>query len=180
MFNSIKHYALFALISMVIIASPVIASATSVAAVNVQKIMRDAKAAKSVRTQLESKQKDFQAELKKIEDELQKEDQGLAKQRSILAPDAFERKVQEFRKKAAAAQKEAQKKRAMLDRAFAGALNDIQKQIGKIVEKLSKEKGYEVVVPTSQILYVDSTLDITDEVRTRLDKKLPTVKVNVK
>jgi Skp family chaperone for outer membrane proteins len=68
----------------------------------------------------------------------------------------------------------------MLDRAFAGALNDIQKQIGKIVEKLSKEKGYEVVVPTSQILYVDSTLDITDEVRTRLDKKLPTVKVNVK
>jgi Skp family chaperone for outer membrane proteins len=74
------------------------AKPVKIAAINIQQIMNDSTAAKSVREQLENKQKTFQAEITKKEESLQKEDQELAKQKSVLAKDAFEKKALEFRK----------------------------------------------------------------------------------
>jgi Skp family chaperone for outer membrane proteins len=48
---------------------------TKIGIVNIQKIMNDSTAAKSVRDQLQNKQKSFQAELNAKEKELLKEDQ---------------------------------------------------------------------------------------------------------
>lgn len=149
----------------------------SVAVINIQQIMSDSTAAKSVREQLESKQKAFQAEITKKEESLQKEDQELAKQKAVLAKDAFEKKAVEFRKKAAEVQKEVQSKKALLDSGFEQALGDIQKAVNEVIADLAKEKGYTLVVPTSQILYADNSMDVSKEVLDRLNKKLPKVSV---
>ena len=151
---------------------------TKMAVVNIQKIMRESKAAEAVRQQLKSKQQSFQAELDKKEDALQKEDQELAKQRSVLSQEAFEAKYQEFRKKAAAAQQEVRTKRGSLDKGFTKALADIQKKVTDIVAAISKEKGLNVALAASPVLYVDPSLDITQEVLDRLNKELPTLTVN--
>jgi len=153
------------------------AAATRIAVVNVQLIMRDSLAAKSVREQLEAKQKAFQNDLAKKEEALQKEDQELSKQRNALSKEAFEKKAQEFRSKATSAQKEVAAKKATLDGAFDRALGDIQKAVGDIITSLSKEKNFAMAIPTSQILYADPALDITEEVLKRLDKSLPKVDV---
>lgn len=153
------------------------AAPVSIAVVNIQQIMRDSTAAKSVREQLDTKQKSFQAEITKKEEDLQKADKELGKQRSVLSKEAFEKKALEFRTKATDAQKEVQAKKALLDNAFARSLNEIQKAVTDIITEIAKEKNFTVAIPTSQILYADSKLDISDEVLTRLNKKLP--KVNV-
>lgn len=148
-----------------------------IAVVNIQQVMKDSTAAKSIREQLEKKQKDFQAEITKKEDALQKEDQELGKQKSVLAKDAFEKKVRAFRNKATEVQKDVQTKKALLDNAFQNSLNDIQKVVTDIISDLSKEKGFTVAIPTSQILYADKKLDISEEVLERLNKKLPKLDV---
>lgn len=153
------------------------AEGAGIAVVNIQQILRESDAAKSVRTQLDNKQKEFQTEISKKEESLQKEDQALAKQRNVLAKDAFEAKVAEFRKKATEVQKEVQSKKAMLDGAFERALADIQKVVTDIIGDMSKEKGFVVALPTSQILYADTKLDITSEVLSTLNKKLSKVDV---
>jgi len=149
----------------------------SIAVVNIQQVMRDSTAAKSVREQLESKQKSFQSEITKKEEALQKEDQELGKQKSVLSKEAFEKKATEFRKKAAEVQKEVQTKKALLDSGFERALNDIQKSVNDIIAEMAKEKSFQLAVPTSQILYADDKMDISKDVLERLNKKLPKVDV---
>lgn len=149
----------------------------AIAVVNIQQVMKESTAAKSVREQLESKQKSFQADITKKEESLKKEDQELAKQKNVLAKEAFEEKARAFRSKATDVQKEVQSKKALLDNAFERALAEIQKATTDIIADLSKEKGFVVAVPTSQILYADSKLDISEEVLTRLNKKLPKLDV---
>lgn len=150
---------------------------TKIAVVNIQEIMRDSTAAKSVREQLDSKQKAYRAEMEKQETSLRKEEQELAKQRSVLAADAFEKKLREFQTKFTSAQKDVQTKKGALDNAFGQALNDIQKAVYDIVSGLAKERGYTVVVPTSQLLYAEPGLDISKEVLEKLNKQLPKVSV---
>ncbi len=139
------------------------AAATEVAVVNIQKIMKDSKAANAVREQVKKKQKSFQAELDKKEKALQKEDQELAKQRNVLSQDAFKKKYDAFRKKAVDAQKEVRVKRAKLDKGLAKALADIQKKVTSIVASVAKEKGIDVVISGNLVLYTVSKQDITDE-----------------
>ena len=148
-----------------------------VAVVNIQQVMRDSTAAQNVREQLESKQKSFQSEISKKEEELQKEDKELGKKRSVLSKSAFEEKAGAFRKKATEVQKEVQSKKALLDNAFEHALADIQKVVTEIIVDLAKEKGFSMAIPTSQILYADPKLDISSEVLTRLNQKLPKLDV---
>jgi outer membrane protein len=153
------------------------AAKPTIAVVNIQQIMKDSTAAKSVRDQLESKQKSFQGDITKKEEALKKEDQELAKQKNVLSKEAFEEKARAFRNKATEVQKEVQSKKAMLDGAFEQAISDIQKATTDIIGELAKEKGFIVAVPTSQILYADTSLDISKEVLDRLNKKLPKLDV---
>jgi len=151
---------------------------TKIAVLNIQEIMRGSTAAKAVREQLESKQKVYKGELDKLDEQLRKEDQELAKQRTVLSPEAFEQKVKEFRSKATEAQKEFQTKKGKLDNAFAGALDDIQKATYDIVSSIAKERGLQLVMPTSQLLFADPTLHVSAEVLKRLNEKLPSLTVN--
>ena len=151
---------------------------TKIAIVDIQKIMRESTAAKSVRSQLETKQKGYQSEIKKKEEAMQKEEKSLAGQRATLSPDAFEKKVLAFRKKATDTQKDVQKKKAALDGGFEKALNNIQKVVNEIITDLAKSKGFNVAIPSGQLLYAEPSMDITNDVPTQLNKKLPKVTVN--
>ncbi|MFO0389767.1 MAG: OmpH family outer membrane protein [Alphaproteobacteria bacterium] len=172
-----KIYLLATAILMATSPATLAAEGQNFAVVNIQQIMKDSTAAKSVREQLESKQKTFQAEITKKEEQLKKEDQELAKQRSVLAKEAFEEKARAFRTKATDMQKEVQSKKAMLDNGFERALGDIQKVVSDIIVELAKEKGFSMAIPTSQILYADPKMDISAEVLEKLNKKLPKVDV---
>jgi len=159
------------------LAQPAFAETPSIGVVNIQKIMRDSSAAKSVRDQLQNKQKSFQSELDTKEKELQKEDQELVKQQANLSKEAFDQKVNAFRQKAMSARQEIQNKRAQLDKGFQGALNQIQTSTLNIVSEVAKEKSLSLVVSSSQVLYSNQGMDITDDVLARLNKQLPNVSV---
>jgi Skp family chaperone for outer membrane proteins len=154
------------------------AETVNIAIVNFQKIIRDSNAAKSVREQVESKQKAYQNELTKKGEELRKEEQELSKQRSVLSKDAFEKKAAEFRKKTTTVQKEAQGKKAALDGGIESAISEIQKATAEVIADIAKEKNITVALPSTQVLYSDSKLDITDAVMEALNKKL--AKLDVK
>jgi len=42
---------------------------------------------------------------------------------------------------------------------------------------MAKEKGFTLAIPSSQVLYYDSSLEISDEVLKRLNEKLPSLTV---
>lgn len=154
------------------------AYATEVAVVNIQKIMKDSKAANTIRSQVQAKQKAYQTELDKKEKELQKEDQELAKQRNVLSQEAFQEKYAAFRKKAMEAQQEVRVKRGSLEKGLAKALGDIQNKVTEIVSQVAKEKNFDVAISGNLVLYTAAKNDITDEVLSRLNRDLPNVNVS--
>ena len=88
-----KKILMLAAASAIALSAPAFAedAKPQVAVVNIQEVMKDSTVAKNVREQLESKQKTFQSEIAKKEEDLQKEDKELAKQKSVLSKDAFEK-----------------------------------------------------------------------------------------
>jgi len=95
-----------------------------------------------------------------------------------LAPEAFEKKYAEFRKKAAEEQKTVRTKRGKLDKGFTTALVEIQKKVTEIVEKICKAKSYDAAISTTQVVFAQPAIDITAEVLVELDKQLPKLDVN--
>lgn len=170
----------FALILVALFAASPLTSARAetVAIVNIQKIMRESLAAKSASDQLKAKQEQFANDIKGKEASLKKEDEELAKQRSVLAPDAFEQKVRAFREKAAGIQRDVQGKQVQLNKAYNSALGEMQKTIVEIIAGMASEKGFKVAIPSNQALYADPSLDITDEVLKRLNSKLTKITIN--
>src|SRR5687768_2645286 len=161
--KNIRFYSIIAAVALACIPAAH-AESNMIASVNIQKIMSDSTAAKSVREQLDSKMKAMQSDLSKKDEALKKEHQQIDKQRGVLSKQAFEEKTRAFGNKVTEAQKEVQSKKAMLDNAFERAINEIQKTVSDIIAEIAKDKGFVVAMPTSQILYADPKLDITSEV----------------
>ena len=72
------------------------------AVIDVQRILREAKASKSVAPQMEKLRKSYQGAVRKREAELRKTSEDLQRQRAILAPEAFAKKRREYETQARA------------------------------------------------------------------------------
>jgi outer membrane protein len=151
---------------------------TTVAAViDYQRILKDAAAAKSIREQIETRRKAYQDEINKEEQRLREADQSFAKQRSLLTPEALAEKRRDFEKEVVDVQRLVQERRRALDRSSAIALNEVKKALIEIVTQIAEERGFNVVLAASEVLFFASEIDITGEVLAKLDGQLPEVEV---
>jgi outer membrane protein len=151
---------------------------TTVAAViDYQQVLRDASAARSIREQIEVRRKAYQEEISAQEGRLREAEQALAKQRSLLAPEAFAEKRREFEKEVAEVQRLVQERRRELDRISAVALNEVKQALIEIVTALAEERGFNLVLPSSEVLFFARRIDLTEEVMAELDARLPKVDV---
>lgn len=174
----IQKFAAPLCVAAALVLSPVAAFAQEIVTINIQSILSDSAAAKSAKSQIDSKRNQYQNELKKIEDKLRKEDQTLSEQRSLLSPEALEQKKREFAKQVTEAQQDVQEKRERLGEAYNDAVGDIQDAVMKIVADMAKARGFKVVIPTNNLVYATPDLDITQDVLNQLNKDLPKVSIN--
>jgi outer membrane protein len=147
------------------------------AVIDYQRVLREAKAAKSIRDQIETRRKLYQDQIAKEEQKLNDADKELAKQRAVLSAEAFNGKRQEFQKKVGTVQRMVQERRRTLDQVSSTALNQVRNAMIQIVSDLSEERGFNLVLPSSAVLLFSPGIDLTEEVIKRLDGKLPNVKV---
>lgn len=148
-----------------------------VAVLDVQSILRDAKAVKSIRKQITKFGSNFEDEIEKERVEIRKANQELARQRTILSPDAFAEKRRKFEKRVVDVQRLVQKRQRELDKTRNQAMGVVNKAYTEIVSKMARENNLAVIIRKAQTAFSVKGLDITKEILTRLDKKLPTVKV---
>jgi outer membrane protein len=150
---------------------------TVAAVIDYQPILREASAARSIREQIEDRRKTYQDEISEEEQRLQEADQAFAKQRSLLTPEALADRRREFEKEVVEVQRLVQERRRELDRASALALDEVKKALIEIVTGIAEARGFNLVLPSSEVLFFARQLDLTDEVLTQLDARLPQVRV---
>ena len=144
-----------------------------IAVVEIQAIMSEAAAAKSIKAQIEDKRSQYQVEISSEEARLRELEQGLARQRSVLSPEGYAKRRREFEVDVAAVQRIVVDRRRELDQAYAGGVRQLQVEISNIIAEIAAERGITLVIPEAQTLFVDNNLRISREVLQSLDERLP-------
>ena len=148
-----------------------------IAVVNYQLIQKKSTAMVDIQTQIETRRKLYQEEISQQEKGLRADDQDLVRQRTVLSAEAFALKRREFEAKVAQVQRQVQDRKRELDRAFEYGMNQVQLVINEIIVELSQEKKFNLVLSRQQIIFVDSTLNISEEIIQILNERLPLVQV---
>jgi outer membrane protein len=173
-------YAMLLLAAGCTVAVPAFAQklpATVAAVIDYQRILQEATSARSIREQIESRRKSYQEEIGQEEQRLRAADQAFAKQRSLLTPEALAEKRREFEKEVVEVQRMVQERRRKLDKASALALNEVKQSLIQIVTGIAEERGFNLVLPSSEVLFFARSIDLTEEVLAQLDARLPNVEV---
>jgi Skp family chaperone for outer membrane proteins len=151
--------------------------ATVAAVIDYQRILRDAAAARSIRDQIDGRRKAYQEEISKEEQRLHEADKAFAKQRSLLTAEAFAEKRREFEQEVAEVQRMVQERRRALDEVSAAALKEVKTALIEVVTSIADERGFNLVLPSSEVLFFSRRIDLTEEVLAKLDARLPSVRV---
>ncbi|MGH1455414.1 MAG: OmpH family outer membrane protein [Alphaproteobacteria bacterium] len=152
----------------------------SIAVVDVDYVLTQSSAAKSLKKQVEDKRKKFIGEVKSEEESLIAEQKKIEGQRKDISQEDLIKKAQGFEKKRIEARKKIQTRKNGLDKAYGEAMSNLTKVIYEVCQTIADEKGIDLVITRQNIIVGNMSLDITKEVASRMNKKLPNVTLNVK
>ncbi len=165
-------FAIFLSMAMTIGASQSFAQ-INIAVVDVERILSESKAAKSVQKQIDKKRKNFLADVKKTEEKLRSDQQKIEKKRTDLSKEEFLAKVQTFERQRIEARGSIQSKKASLDKSYNEAMSVLTKAIFDACQEIADEDGIDLIITRQNIIIGSKSLDITPKVMERINKKLP-------
>jgi outer membrane protein len=155
------------------VAAPVIIT------VDVQQILRDSLVAKDVQSQMDQRTDRYTKEVSDQETQLQKTQEELEKERTTLAPDAFNAKMRDFQRRYDTLDNRVQATRQALQQSYNDAMTKVENTALQIIADIAAERKANLVVAKAAVLFEAPELDITQEVIKRLDVKLPQVQLAV-
>ena len=151
---------------------------TSIGVIDINKILSESDAAITAAEQIEEIAIEIENEIKLSDDEIIKEQNSLIESQSIMAPEAFESKRNEYENKVQKYNNERQSKLMKIDELIAVSRNEILSAMKPILEEVSNEKGITIILEKASIMLNAEKMDITNEVLKKLNKSLPTIKVS--
>ncbi|MCH8997967.1 MAG: OmpH family outer membrane protein [Proteobacteria bacterium] len=145
------------------------------AIIDVQGVLRESTAVKSLSRDIEERRSQYQGELRKKEEALRKADRELSRQRSILSPEAYAQKRGELERKVATLQRAARKRKRGLEQIFASGMSKVQNELTKIAKEIAEERGLDLILSKATVVIVKPKFEITQEAVKRLNTRLPEV-----
>ncbi len=145
------------------------------AIIDVQRVLSESTAVKSLSRDIEKRRGQNQGELRKKEEALRKADQELTRQRSILSAEAYAQKRGELEQKVATHQREARKRKRGLEQLFAGGMSKVRNELAKIAKEIAEERGLDLILSKATVVVVKPKFEITKEAVKRLNARLPEV-----
>ena len=151
----------------------------SIAIVDVDKLLSESKAGKSIQSQHSKKRESFQKEFTTLENKLMEAEKNLVKEKETLSPEDFAKKREDFQKEFQKTRSLFQKRRNTLDKGLADAFKMLRKIIIQTTAEVSEEKKFDIVVTRESVVIVDKKMDITSEVLERMNKKISNIPLKV-
>jgi Skp family chaperone for outer membrane proteins len=141
-----------------------------VAVVDGGKLALGAKAMKVAQGEAEGLAKKFDADFAVEQKKLQAEYQTLEKDRLKITGQEYDQRLQRLNARFAEVRRTAQIRQEQMSRAVRAVQLQFRSEVVKVIQAMSVEAGYTLVVERSAILHSAAQLDITDKVLERLDK----------
>jgi Skp family chaperone for outer membrane proteins len=150
-----------------------------IAVVDVNEVVSRSKAGRALQPQFEKLKKSYEDELSKNRDALTAEAKQLDGQRNVLAPEAFQQKVNALRQKEQTLATQINERKRVLDATLGNGLAEIRNVLFQVSADIARERGINIVLPKETVVIIARNLEITDEVLRRVDEKMPSYTLKV-
>ena len=154
------------------VASPALAGdGTKIGVVDLQKALNDCEEGKRARSTLETRFERARQAIEKMRAEVEQLQSDLEAQRPMLSSSAIKEKEQELQTKMIEFQQmlyESQQQMALMEQELTG---DILTKLYTVAGTIAAEGGFNLVIESSAVVYVNGTIDITDQVIARYNAK---------
>lgn len=155
-------------------------TASEIVVVNFTEVTNESFVGQDVQNQLKAYEAIITARKTELENQLNTEGQTLEDQESVLSPDIFQERVNEFQARARNAEIELQGKRQLLVRAQKQAEQEITRNLRPIILALMKERGADIVLDRGLTYMVSGgSFDISDEIVQRLNSTITSFPLNL-
>ena len=148
---------------------------TRVAVIEMNRILGEASALRSIQAQGEAQRKvyaaDAQAEAKRLRDVRDE----FKRQEMLLAPAALEEHQRAFSAQVRTADQRAQARSRVLRRAVQEGENRFREALRSVVAEMAEQRGIEIVVPVNRSLFAIAELNLTDAVIERINDSFPEI-----
>ena len=156
----------------VLLAATMAHAETKIGFVDMQKAIQSTAAGKKAKADLEGDFNKKKKELEKKEADLKKMGEDLEKKKSVLSEEALGKKQAEFQEEMLKYRDVVQKSQVEIQKKERDLTAPILEKMKKVIAKLSKEKGYSLVLENSQmVLFSTPESDLTDEVVKAFEKE---------
>ncbi|MFA5592134.1 MAG: OmpH family outer membrane protein [Micavibrio sp.] len=151
----------------------------SIAVVDVEKILSDSKAARSLQKQIQDKKDIFQREFSEKENSLKATETQLIGSRERLSAEEFAQQRKAYEEEIFEVRKLFQQRRNALDKGLGNAMQDLRRSIVEAAARVAEQKDYDVVLTRESVLIVEKRLDITQDVLNALDASVSDIPLKV-
>ena len=151
-----------------------------IAVVDLQYLVSNSKAGKSIRSQLDQQRKNYSGQIEKQEADLRAAEKTLVADQPKLSKEELQKRSTAFRDKVVAAQRSVQQRRVSFDKAYTAAMEKLREHIVKIVADIAGKNGIALVLNRQEVVLVDAKMDLTKQVIAALDAQVTSIPVSVK
>ena len=152
---------------------------SDIAVIDVVTLLKDSKAAVSMRDHLNEIAKKYTEQEKKKAGDIRKKEEELLRQKKTLTPEAFSDRKNAFEKNVIEFNKDRDAKRKALSKAERDSITKIEEVVEKVVQEIQKKDNITIVVRKSAVILSDPSIDITSKVVEALNKEISTIDVKV-
>ncbi len=153
------------------------AAETVIVVFDLDRAVAQSKVGKNISKQLETQINAVQKKADKSNADLKTEAGKLQEQRTLMAADALQVKVEELRLKQVGKQQEISAEMRSIQAGGNVAGREIKKIVDAELAVVAKKRKADIVLQRAAAFIVSPTVDITDEVVAQIDKKITSIKV---
>lgn len=147
------------------------AYSANVVYVDVEYALATTKAGKKAKEEMDKQLKQRNEMMEKTKKDIMKLEEDYKKQELVLTEKKKNEKKEEYLKKVENFKNLGTKSQQEMQELEQKLANPILTKMKEIIQKLSKEKGYEMVVTKNALVYADEKQDITKDLIERFDKE---------
>ena len=135
-------------------------------------IMNNSIAGKSITSQLENNHKKNISKLKKIEEKLKNEESEIISQKNVITKEEYEKKIIDLREKAKEFRKKRNENINNLNNQRLEATAKIINLIKPILSEYSEKNSISIIIDKKNVIIGKTALDITDDILKIVDEKI--------
>ena len=145
---------------------------------NVDKILQQSTAGKSIKKQLETIYKQNLEKFKKNDEILKNKEKKIIAQKNILSQEDFQKELISLRTEIIKFQKDQVKAREDINKLRIGATNKLISKLSPILQDYAKKNSISLILQKKNIVMGKKEIEITDEILEITNKKIKDIKIN--